>query len=55
MGLPQLILLFLIAIELIKTAVKDGETKKNEKYDFGLSALSAFIILILLWWGGFFK
>lgn len=54
MGLPEFILLFLIAVELIKHAAKDGEEKKEE-YNFALSILSAFILLLLLYWGGFFK
>ena len=52
-GIPQIIMLFLLAMSLGIDLAKNGEPREGEhKAASGLIAVA--IQLILLWWGGFF-
>ena len=52
MGLPQIILMALFAINFCIVAAKHGQPQKN--YDVRSTLLAAAIDIALLWWGGFF-
>lgn len=53
-GLPEMLMLILIAWGFTITAVKHGKPR-NEEYNAKSSALGLIVMLILLYWGGFFS
>jgi len=52
MGIPQYIMLILLAIDLLVSSNKHGQSKGE--YNFVHSLLSAIIVFTLLYTGGFF-
>jgi len=52
MGIPQIILIVLMAVSLGITIAKDGTDR--EPYNAWQSVISIVIMVLLLWWGGFF-
>lgn len=53
MGIPQLIMIFLLVTSLARSFYRHG-TKRVEVVDFNIDALAATIMVALLIWGGFF-
>jgi len=51
---PQVIYFLLIGIILLAHALRDGEYKDNQKYDFKFQLLTEMGMFLLLYWGGFF-
>lgn len=51
---PQIILLLLMASGLGIDLSKHGEEKKG-KYNVLNTIIAQLLMLVLLWWGGFFK
>ncbi|WAJ26885.1 hypothetical protein [Antarcticirhabdus aurantiaca] len=52
-GFPQWILAVLIAIELSLAFILDGQPRPN--YSACRHGLAVAILLVLLWWGGFWS
>lgn len=52
-GWPQLIYLILAGISLGIHAALHGEDRKHP-YDFGSTLFGESLLILLLWWGGFF-
>lgn len=54
MGVPQILLIVLVTLSLGVTAAKHGETKCEETHNFFLSLVADLIVILILYWGGFF-
>jgi hypothetical protein len=52
--LPQIIFLIFIAAELLFAAYKHGKIRKETKYNFWSALISQTILILVLYWGGFF-
>lgn len=50
---PQIVLLFLIAVDLGAVLVLHGKPK-DEKHNFFMRLFDKLILIALLYWGGFF-
>ena len=53
-GIPQAIVITLLLISLGIAMTRLGELKRPDRYD-GVDLAAPFIMLWLLWWGGFFN
>lgn len=53
MGIPQIIIIVLLALGFGISIAKDGESKGN--YSAGWTFLSTAIWVGILWWGGFWN
>lgn len=54
MGIPQILMIVLISINLLLAAKDHGKPKEGNN-NFWVAFLSAVIIIPILIWGGFFK
>lgn len=52
MGIPQIIIIVLMAVSFGITIAKDGE--ERDPYNWWQAFISIVIMMLLLWWGGFF-
>lgn len=52
MGWPQITILVLVFLEFVGALSKHGEPRPP--YNAGLTLLGSGILLVVLWWGGFF-
>lgn len=52
MGAPQIIWVIIVAITLLVSANKHGESKGE--YNVIVDLIGAGLAFVLLWWGGFF-
>lgn len=55
MGIPQIIMIVFMAMNLGIALVKHGEYKKQEKYSFGTALLGIIIEATILYFGGFWN
>lgn len=55
MGTPQIIMVVLLGINLIISALHDGEIERPERRNFYKDIFYTILTILLLYWGGFFK
>jgi len=54
-GVPQIIMIVILALGLGINLAKDGQYKTDEKYSFGVTFIATAINFAVLYWGGFFS
>jgi len=57
MGVPQIIIIIIVLLELISNFILNGTPKpiKDHYYNFGDRVLNNGLLILLLIWGGFFS
>ena len=54
MGIPQIIMIIIIGLNLGMNLAKNGEPRESN-YSFGIALIGAAIEAGILYWGGFFS